>query len=245
MYPNIDSSINSEKGYFILNHTWNLLYYIFRILGVYPCVRDQENNKLIPRSTFCIWMQFIFTSLVIFVIFMAIPTIYIANFETTPDNFLDITKKHFLSSSVNSFVMICNLILYFSIFWLCQLQLRKLVIGLCEFQTYCSKYAHLVDKKEIRRKLTMPKLCMLLYIILAISATILFNCDWFFELDISLASTVVLIFGNTIPIAHGTLPMYYFQLISMPYFKDHEEVPLKCIFRLIRFFFLHALFSFY
>ena len=178
MYPNINSFINTEKGYFILNHTWNILYYFFRIFGVYPCVRDKENNGLKPRSTFCIWMQFIFTSLVINVIFMAIPTIYIANFETTPDNFLDTTKKLFLSSSVNSFVMVCNLILYFSISWLCQLQLRKLVIGLCEFQNYCSNYAHLVDNKEIRRKLIMPKLYMFLYIILATSSTILFNCDW-------------------------------------------------------------------
>ena len=111
MYPNINSSINTEKGYFILNQTWNILYYFLRIFGVYPCVRDKENNGLKPRSTFCIWMQFIFTFLVITVICMAIPIFFVINFETSPENFLDTLMKIHFKSSVKSFVMICNLII--------------------------------------------------------------------------------------------------------------------------------------
>ena len=217
MYSNVNSSsnnINNEQGFFILNQTWNILYYFFRIFGVYPCVRDKENNGLKPRSTFCIWTQFIFTFLVITVICMAIPIFFVINFETSPENFLDTLMKIHFKSSVKSFVMICNLIIYPNLGWVCQLQLRNLAIGLCEFQTYCRNNALIVDNSEIKRKLKLSKLYMFLYMLLATMAGILFN-TWFFQLDISMASKLILIFGQAISITHIILPMCYFLFIYM------------------------------
>ena len=160
-----NSSQNSET-YFILNNTWGIFYYVFRIFGVYPCGRDEENNSFKPRSTFCIWAHYICTFLIVNVIFVCIPASYIAFVETTPKEWLENVFHVFFQSNTTAIALICNHAVYSSLGLICLYELKNLSIGLSKFQNYFNSHTQIIiDEEKITAQMKKQFLYTLLYVL--------------------------------------------------------------------------------
>ena len=214
--PNMYNS--SQKTYFILNNTWNIFYYFFRIFGVYPCVRDKENNELKPRSTFCIWIHFISTYLIMNIIFNWIPASYIAFLETTPNQFQENLNDIVFQSNITAMATICNFTNYSFLCLFCLHNLRNLSIGLSEFQNYYNNHAQVrLNEDKITAHVKTQHSYTLLNILVVYCGLILLYTFVSFELklnlNLSLVSTILYIIGPLISTLPSFMPMLYFILI--------------------------------
>ena len=208
---------HNKKPYFILNNTWNIFYYVFRIFGVYPCVRDDENGVK-PRYTLCIWAHYICTYLILNATFAWIPASYIAFVETTPKEYLENLFDVAFQSNTTAIAMICNVTIYHYIGFICFLKLRNLSIGLSEFQNYYNNHTQVVlNEEKITAYLKKQHLNTLLFGLVFYSGLILLYTFLLFELklnlNLSLVSTILNIFGTSIGTIPILMPTTYFILI--------------------------------
>ena len=215
---NMSNSSQKSKTYFILNNTWNTFYYFFRIFGVYPCVQDEENNSLKPRSIFCIWAHFICTFLIVNTIFVCIPVSYIIFEETTPNLFLEHLYDVHFQNGTSAIAMICNFAIYSNLGFLCLHKLRILSVGLSDFQNYYNNHSQIIlNEEKITSQLKKLHFYTLLYVFMVYCGVILMNIFISFELklnlNLSLVSTILYIFGTLISTIPSVMPILYFILI--------------------------------
>ena len=123
--------------HFILNNSWFFFRYIFRIFGYYAFNRDEENNKIIPRSAVKIWIHFLCITGTICVVCNGIPFIYLMYSESiTIEKFQNVVFEMFFSGGTSSFVMMIHPMIINSIGLIMVFKLRDLAVGLSEFQDY-------------------------------------------------------------------------------------------------------------
>ena len=211
---NMSNSSQNSKTYFILNNTWNIFYYVFRIFGVYPCIRDEENNELKPRSTFCIWAQYICTYLIVNSIFTWIPASYIAFIETTPNEYQENLYDIIFQSNITAMAMICNFANYSFLCLFCLHNLRNLSIGLSEFQNYFNSHTQIIlNEEKITAHMQKQHLYTLMYVLVNCCGLTLFYIFVSLELNLSLVSAILYIFGSLITTVPWVIPIMYFILI--------------------------------
>lgn len=206
----------NSKTYFILNNTWSIFYYVFRMFGVYPCGRDEENNGFKPRSTFCIWAHYICTFLIVTIIFVWIPHSYIALVEMTPNEYLE-NMSHLMSqSNTTAIAWICNMAIYSNLGLICLYKLRNLSIGLSEFQNYFNSHTQIIlNKEKITAHMKKLHLKTLLFVLVIYCGVIFFCMFVLLEWNLSLISAILYIFGNVISVVPYYTPIMYFILIYL------------------------------
>ena len=206
-------SLNS-KTYFILNNTWNIFNYVFRIFGVYPCVRDEENNCLKPRSTFCIWAHFICTNLIMNQYFIIMLVSYIESIEKTSNEFLEKIYYVYFRRGITAVAMISNVAIYTFIGFICLHKLRNLSIRLSEFQYYYNNHTQLIlNEEKISAHMKKQHLYTLLFVLVWFCGLILMYISASLELNLSLVSAILYIFGTLISSLPILMAVAYFILI--------------------------------
>ena len=203
-----------SKTYFILNNTWSIFYYVFRIFGVYPCVRDEESNGFKPRSTFCIWAHFICTNLIVNPYFVMIPVSFIESTEMETNDFQEKMYDVYFRRGITAVAMISNVAIYSFLGFICQYKLRNLSIRLSEFQNYYNNHTQLIlNEEKISAHMKKQHLYTLLFVLVWFCGLILMYISVSLELNLSLLSAIIYIIGTTITALPSSMPVGYFILI--------------------------------
>ena len=219
----------NSKTYFILNNTWNIFYHVFRIFGVYPCVRDEENGFK-PRSTFCLWAHYICTILFANAIFIWIPVSYIAIVETTSNELIENLYDLYFRKGTTAVAMISNCAIFSYVGFICLHKLTNLSVGLSEFQNYYNDHAEVIlNEKKITAHLKKHHFYALLYVLVFFCGQALFitfiSIELKLNLNLSLVSTILHMFGTLIGILPYFVPIWYFLLI---YFEIITFLAMWC-----------------
>ena len=110
--------------YFILNCTWNILYFIFRILGIYPFEKYGE-TRIKPKPTYCIWLRLLctFSLPIVFHISIGCNLIFVESIP--PEEIFNTINQDILSSGVSRFVLFIHIMNIYLFGFICVFKLRQ------------------------------------------------------------------------------------------------------------------------
>ena len=208
--------------HFILNNSWFFFRYIFRIFGFYAFNRDEENNKIIPRSAVKIWIHFLSITGTICLVCIGIPFIYLMYSESiTIEKFQNVVFEMFFSGGTSSFVMMIHPMIINSIGLIMVFKLRDLAVGLSEFQDYytINNKDGFINLRNVTKKFMKVRFCSLLNLLVIILGITFFAICYGPEMRVRLNVSpgwnlmLPLIIGNPINAILMWSPIAYFFFI--------------------------------
>ena len=197
--------------YFILNHTWFLLNYVFGFLGVYPCKKDGATGlKLTSACRF--WMQ----AICIYLLAQFLMVLSIFNISYIESSFMEVAEsfqKRFLKSKTTKYVLFASNILIHLLYFIVIFKVRELGKELVCIQDYFN-IKGCVDQTELKKVARRVILNFIPYMMMVITSFILEYVSLFYQIgsdvELSTFGIVCCIACITMEVIIRLVPTWYF-----------------------------------
>ena len=158
--------------YFLLKHSWFLLYYILRHLGICPCQRNGDNGlESVPACHY--WGRIIFTNILLYVLNGLF--FYLLSFHSSVKQILKVWLEIFEDSRTTIVALNVNTAIYYSLYFIFIFYLKNISIVLVHFEDYCKGKANFTQATQQKRHGLIVYIYVFPYIFLTMAGTFLLD----------------------------------------------------------------------
>ena len=154
--------------YFLLKHSWFVLYYILRHLGIFPCERNGD-NRLDSVSACRYWGRIVFTNVFLYVLNGLF--FYLLSFQSSIKQIFKFWFEIFEDSRTTITALNVNAAIYFSLYFIFIFYLRNISKVLVYFEDYCKGKAIFTQATQQEKHGLIVYIYAFPYIFLTIAGT--------------------------------------------------------------------------